>query len=320
MPNRYDASAVVQIDPRHKIISNLDTVVSDLKGDRRRSKAKSRSSARVRDPVRHRDARPAQRPRVQRAFPLEPAAIEMSASPQTTALKRNPEREAPIARDQIAEVLNPNSPAPPSPRRDEVAVAFAERLKVVRVQTRLLIDIRFSASDPAKAAKIANTIAETYLRQQIDVKRRADAAATEMLEGKIEEMRGKVADAERNGRAMEGTQQHLRLRRPDPVEKQMARLMEQTVNARNATAEARAKYEQAQKLARSGDDGNAIAEVLKSPTVQALKDQLASTRPQGRRTRHPLRAQASRTHQDPRRGCRRPRLSLRPKSTGWSPT
>lgn len=33
MPNRYDADALVQINPRNKVISNLDTVVSDLKGD-----------------------------------------------------------------------------------------------------------------------------------------------------------------------------------------------------------------------------------------------------------------------------------------------
>ncbi len=33
MPNRFDASALVQIDPRHKLVSNLDTVVTDLKGD-----------------------------------------------------------------------------------------------------------------------------------------------------------------------------------------------------------------------------------------------------------------------------------------------
>ncbi|MGL4395509.1 MAG: Wzz/FepE/Etk N-terminal domain-containing protein, partial [Hyphomicrobium sp.] len=33
MPDRFDASAVIQIDPRQKSITNLDSVVEDLKGD-----------------------------------------------------------------------------------------------------------------------------------------------------------------------------------------------------------------------------------------------------------------------------------------------
>ena len=33
IPNRYDAAASVQLDPRKKTISNLDSVLSDLKAD-----------------------------------------------------------------------------------------------------------------------------------------------------------------------------------------------------------------------------------------------------------------------------------------------
>jgi exopolysaccharide transport family protein len=280
MPNRYDADALVQINPRHKVISELDTVVSDLKGD----------NATIESEVEIIRSRPVilsvidalnlrNDPEFERKSRMS-RLLEMIGFPPTPdALAR--QREVPIARDQIAEILNPEQPGSSKPERDEVAVAFAERLKVVRVRTTMLIDIRFSASDPAKAAKIANTIAETYLRQQIEVKRRANAAATEMLEGKIEEMRGKVANAERAVEQWKSRNNIFDSEGQILSEKQMARLMEQSVNARNATAEARARYEQAQKLARSGDNGTAIADVLKSPTVQALKDQLASTRRKG---------------------------------------
>jgi len=33
MPNRYDASAIIQIDPRQKSITNIEAVIPDLKGD-----------------------------------------------------------------------------------------------------------------------------------------------------------------------------------------------------------------------------------------------------------------------------------------------
>ena len=276
LPNRYDASALVQIDPRHRLVSNLDTVVSDLKGD----------FPTVESEV-----------EIIRSRPVILSVIEtlgLRNDPEFTAGKSRirsllakfglasdtdepvPERKAPVNRDQIAEVISPERPGESVPEKDEVAVAFAERLKVVRVRTTLLIDVRFSASDATKAAKIANTIAETYLQQQIETKRRANASASELLEGKIEEMRVKVAEAERAVEQWKARNNVFDSEGTILGEKQMARLMEQTVNARNATAEAKAKYEQAEALAKKGDDGTAIAEVLKSPSVQALKDQLAN--------------------------------------------
>ena len=118
-------------------------------------------------------------------------------------------------------------------------------------------------------------MAETYLRLQVETKRRANASASDMLEAKIDEMRGKVADAERKVEQWKARNNIFDSEGQILSEKQMARLMEQSVNARNATAEAKARYEQAQRLARSGDTGSALADVLKSPTVQVLKDQLA---------------------------------------------
>ncbi len=280
LPNRYDADALVQINPRQKVISDLDTVVSDLKGDNPTVESEVeiiRSRPVILSVIDALDLR--NDPEFERKSRLT-KLLEAIGFPQK-AEPRVAEREVPVSRDQIAEILNPQQPGSSMPERDEVAVAFAERLKVVRVRTTLLIDIRFSAKDPVKAAKIANTIAETYLRQQIEVKRRANAAATEILESKIEEMRGKVAAAERAVEQWKARNNIFDSEGQILSEKQLARLMEQSVNARNATAEARARYEQAQKLARAGDSGTAIADVLKSPTVQALKDQLASTRRKG---------------------------------------
>ncbi|MCB1483974.1 MAG: polysaccharide biosynthesis tyrosine autokinase [Hyphomicrobiaceae bacterium] len=275
LPNRYDASALVQIDPRQKLISNMDSVVTDLKGDVPTVESEVeviRSRPVILSVIETLGLR--NDPEFNRASKLEELFSWLGLAKEDASA--NPDRPAQLARDQIAEVLNPQRPGTSVPERDEVAVAFAERLKVVRVRTTLLIDIRFSASDATKAALIANTIAETYLRQQIEVKRRANAAATEILEAKIEKMRGKVTEAERNVEQWKARNNIFDSEGQILSEKQLARLMEQSVNARNATTEAKAKYEQAQKLARMGDNGTALAEVLKSPTVQALKDQLAT--------------------------------------------
>ncbi len=274
LPNRFDASAIVQIDPRQKLVSNLDNVVTDLKGD----------NPTVESEVEIIRSRPIILSVIETLGLRNDPEFSKKSLPRTWLSKLGiesqdddviTERKIPQSRDQIAEILNPEKPGSYTPERDEVAVAFAERLKVVRVRMTLLIDIRFSASDPVKAAKIANTVAETYLRYQIDTKRRANAAATQLLEDRIEGMRLKVNEAERQAEQWKAQNNIFSSEGQVLSEKQMARLMEQTINARNATAEAKANFEQAQKLARRGDGGTGLAEVLKSPAIQPFKDAVA---------------------------------------------
>lgn len=275
MPDRFDASAIVQIDPRQKLISNVDTVVSDLKGDNVTVESeveiiRSRPVIlSVIDTLNLRSdpdfARISTFRRLLNKFGL-------GGKSENALAPRAPQ----AARDQISEILDPQAPGATLPERDEVAVAFAERMKVVRIRTTLLIDIRFTASDATKAARIANTIAETYLKQQLETKRRANAAASELLEAKIAEMRTNVGEAERKVEQWKARNNVLDSEGQILSEKELARFMEQTVNARNSTAEARAKFENAQRLAKMGDGGNAIAEVLNSATIRLLKDQLGN--------------------------------------------
>ncbi len=275
LPNRFDASAIVQIDPRQKLVSNLDNVVTDLKGDNPTVESEVeiiRSRPIILSVIETLGLRndPEFRKKSLPRKWLSKIGIE---DPEQDDIK---ERKLPVSRDQIAEILNPELPGSYTPERDEVAVAFAERLKVVRVRMTLLIDIRFTATDPVKAAKIANTIAETYLKYQIDTKRRANAAASQLLEERIDGMRLKVSEAERKVEQWKAQNNIFSTEGQVLSEKQMARLMEQTINARNTTAEAKANYEQAQKLARRGDGGTGLAEVLKSPAVQPFKDAVAN--------------------------------------------
>lgn len=58
-------------------------------------------------------------------------------------------------------------------------------------------------------------------------------------------------------------------------EKQLARAMEQTINARTSTAETLAKYDQARRMIGAGDSREAIADVLQSHSVRTLKENFA---------------------------------------------
>ena len=64
------------------------------------------------------------------------------------------------------------------------------------VEKSRVIAIDFSSANPDLAARVANTIAETYLTMQQSAKQDQTRAAGNWLAGEIEKMRKKVEDAE----------------------------------------------------------------------------------------------------------------------------
>lgn len=278
LPNRFDASAVVQIDPRKKSISNLEGVLSELKADAATVDSEveivaSRLIAlKVIDVLNLREDAEFSRP------PLLTRTLTALGlrKPELPAPTPPPSALGPTVNvDPLTGMLGPDKPGQTHPAPDEVAVAFAERLKVTRIRNTLLIDIRFSAETAVKAAKIANTIAEVYLAEQLKQKHEVTDHAAKLLEEKLSGLRAEVTDAERRVAQFKADNDIFDSEGQILGEKQLARLMEQTVIARNNTAEARAKFELAQRRANSGSDFSDIADVLQSHTIRLLKEQYA---------------------------------------------
>ena len=82
------------------------------------------------------------------------------------------------------------------PAQDRVADAFLSHLTVFPVPKSRVLQIEFVSVDPALAARAANTVADLYLTQEEDAKKNEAKAASSWLSQKIDELRGKVGDAE----------------------------------------------------------------------------------------------------------------------------
>ena len=284
LPNRYDGVAVVQIDPRKKSISQFEGVVEDLKGDSASIDSEvevisSRAVAlKVIDVLNLRDD-PEFRPQstVRHVFRILglngylPAEQPMEPSHHVKSERR-------LDQDPNGTLVGRNQPGEATPERDELATAFQERLKVSRVRMTLLLEIKFTAGDPIKAARIANTIAEIYLANNLANKKQASGFATDLLEGKLAEMQERVAQAERKVAMYKSDNNIFDSEGNILSEKELARLMEQTVAARNTTAEAKAKYENAQRLATTVGGTATIAEVLGSDSIRLLKESVSGAR------------------------------------------
>ena len=159
--------------------------------------------------------------------------------------------------------------------RGDLIDAYFAGLGARRVRNTYLIEISFEAGSAKKASGIANSIADFYLRHQLNAKVRAAVLATNWLEQRIDVLRKKVVFGERQIEAFKLEHQMIHTEGHLLNEKQMARAMEQTVMARSKTYEARSKYLQIKRLMDQNGSNATVADVLKSPTIAMLKDQLA---------------------------------------------
>ncbi|MET0724254.1 MAG: polysaccharide biosynthesis tyrosine autokinase [Tardiphaga sp.] len=149
------------------------------------------------------------------------------------------------------------------------------RMKVTRQGTTFLVDINISSEVPQKAAAIANAIAEGYFEEQVRTKYEATRIAATWLNSQIEGMRTRVGTSEQ---AVEDFRASNNLAVSQGVtvnDQQITDLNNKLISARVQTAEARAKYDQVQQMAKSGTDPGGINAVISSEMVSKLRTQYA---------------------------------------------
>ncbi|MBV1695410.1 MAG: polysaccharide biosynthesis tyrosine autokinase [Hyphomicrobiales bacterium] len=270
LPSKYEASATVQIDPRKRTIVNIESVASDLKTETPIVESEVevlRSKGvllRVIEQLKLRED-----PEFSEASGVGALLRRITGPIRGGSLERDPQASTLGTIDQLARAVSGE------PDQDAVASALLSAIKASRVRNSLIIEIKVTTGSPMKSARIANAIVDAYIQEQIDSKTRATSAATELLEQKLDGLRQQVVSAEQKVAQFKTLNNFFDSEGQVLSEKQLARLMEQTVIARNASAEARAKHEHVDKLIRAGADRSGISEVLASHTVKMLKEQEA---------------------------------------------
>lgn len=279
LPDRYEAAAKIQLDPRVKRIVNFEGVLADLKTDAATIDGeveiiRSRAIAlKVIEQLRLReDAEFAPQP----GWRHWAARLGVATAPDAAAAK------PPVADDDTARrqrdgwsLWSGLNFGLQVPDRDEVARAFDSRLQVMRIRISNLIEIRFSSSDPVRSAQIVNAIANVYVRSQIEAKSRATEVAGELLEERLKGLREKVSAAEREVERYKAEHGIFDADGRLLTERQLQRETETLDTARAQTAQARARHEAARRMMLEGEGSEAIADVVQSSTVPLLREELA---------------------------------------------
>ena len=149
------------------------------------------------------------------------------------------------------------------------------KLKVTNTASNL-ITIEYSTKSPKAAAQIANGFAKAYLDVVLELRNQPVREASHWFEEQLGGMRNQVTQAENKLTAFQ--KQKGILVADEHLDIETARLTElntQMLAARAAFYDAESKYKQASELLASGGSPDAMADVMASPAVAAVKLDLA---------------------------------------------
>ena len=159
---------------------------------------------------------------------------------------------------------------------DGVVDAILANLLVERNGDSFVFSITMKHRDAAMAAKIANAVAESYLRTTDSSRLDASLKTSSAVVGQTEELRQRVLDARaavetfrsENGLLSTGQQGLI-------TDQQLAALNQQMLTARQQTEQQKTAYDQARKLNLSDVESGAIPEALQSAPLSGLRSRYA---------------------------------------------
>jgi capsular exopolysaccharide synthesis family protein len=251
IPPKYQATAVVIVDPRQLHVTDTPTVLTGIGAD----------AAAVESQV-------------------EIITSTALARKVITAMKLEDDPE--FARtswwDEISnglQALFGGDPGALQRTKEGRLISNLQKNLIVRRRGQTyVLEINFYAKEAAKAARIANAVAQAYLTDQRDVNSSTTASASEWLDSRLQDMRERVRRSDEAVESYRSSHNIVDVTQGNKlINRQIEDLTQQIALARTYTADARARMEQVESAARRKDDPATLSEVLQSPVITNLRSQ-----------------------------------------------
>lgn len=262
LPTTWSSSAVVMMDLRKNNVTDASAVLSQLPGD----------PATLQDQIQILNSRELAEQVIARL-----------------GLADDPEFNPQLSRPGLAEVagemlalLNPRNWFDDGASRpdagtvhEQVIASFARHVSAETNGLSTAITITATARDPAKAARIANALAEAYIDNQVTVKRDAIDATTRWLSERIQKLGLQL-------QLQEGAVQTYKAKNSltdtapgnSLIGQQLVGINAQIVLARSDVAEKQATFDRINQLSQSGNAAD-VSAVVSSPLIAQLRAQQA---------------------------------------------
>ncbi len=193
-----------------------------------------------------------------------------------------------MGRKLLADWMPPPATEPPEALGDltqesPLTRVFLGRLSVEPVRSSRLVKVSFESHYAPLAARVANTLAEAFVSQTLELKADASRYATGFLGRQMNETRDRLEKAEERlsafvrEKGLNFVGSDRLTEREDLVTRELSTLSDAFVKARNE----RIAKESLAEEARQGD-GDSVPAVLQSPVVVKLKGEMATLEAQQR--------------------------------------
>ena len=170
--------------------------------------------------------------------------------------------------------LLPSGPPPSDYQVERQAIGyFLRNLTIKRVGTSYAIDISYTSLNPARAAEIANAIADAYMVGELDAKYQATKRASRWLQDRMTELRTQASQADSAVQAFKAENNIVDTGRGLMSDQQLTDVNTQIVASRAATAEAKARLDRIDQIAASGVPDATVADALKNDVITRLRAQ-----------------------------------------------
>ena len=244
-------------------------------------------------------------PRQQRVLPSE--AVLQGIGPDTAAVESQVEilNSSTLARRVIDQLQLESDPefkssgllsrvfgvagndAPTAERADtdglesnKILSQFEKSIDVRRRGLSYILEVNYTSVSPTKAALIANTVADSYIADQLSAKRDATTGASDLLSGRIDGLRAAVktseqavADFKSQNKIVDtgalGSGQTLNQRQIEEINTRL-------ITAKARTAEASARVAQLKQAAREPRGAESLSETMSSRVLISLRAQSSS--------------------------------------------
>ena len=159
------------------------------------------------------------------------------------------------------------------PDQELVVNNFRGRLSVSPVRKTKLVNIGYESADPVKAARIANTVGDQYIKSYLDAKLELTTMASDWLQNQLTKLKADLDEAE--GRLIQYQQDNNLIQLNDGVATlQTQEILQLTSDLTDARAElnrARSVYAEVQRLQDRPELLESIPAVAVDPLVQKSK-------------------------------------------------
>ena len=165
-----------------------------------------------------------------------------------------------------------------SPEVLRAVTRLKNNLDVQRVNRTYVLSVSVTSEDPVKAVRLANSVADVYVVDQLEARYEAARAASGWLTERIETLGEQVRQTEQAVADFRQANNLVSASSEGKItigEQQLSELSAQLVNARAETASRKSKFEQAAQIQAAGGNVQAIPDVVRSTVISSLRNQEA---------------------------------------------